>query len=269
MSYRDKYLIKSGREVRLEEWDPGETGEVADKKSAKAILKENHKRLGELQYQLYAEGKRSVLIILQAMDAGGKDGTIRHVMGPLNPQGCRVRSFKKPTEEELDHDFLWRIHRAAPRKGEIGIFNRSHYEDVLIVRVHNLVEKKVWAGRYDAINAFERQLAEAGTHILKFYLHISKKEQLKRFQARLDDPSKHWKVNPQDYEERKHWDDYREAYEAALGRCSTEYGPWFVIPANRKWYRNLVISNILVETLEGLDMEYPPPCCDISKIKIE
>ena len=203
------------------------------------------------------------------MDAGGKDGTIRHVMTGVNPQGCKVTSFKAPSDEEIDHDFLWRIHKAVPGKGEIGIFNRSHYEDVLIVRVHDLVPKSVWSKRYAQINAFEQNLATSNATILKFYLHISKDEQKERFQERIDRPEKNWKVNPADFEERKYWDDYTRAYEEMLKRCSTDVAPWFVIPSNKKWFRNFAVSQIIVEALEALDMKYPKPTCDVSKIVLE
>jgi PPK2 family polyphosphate:nucleotide phosphotransferase len=227
------------------------------------------KRLYELQELLYAEGRHSLLICLQAMDTGGKDGTINRCLGVMNPQGCRVTPFRQPSAEEAAHDFLWRIHRAAPARGEVVIFNRSHYEDVLIVRVHNLVPKSVWSTHYDRINAFEQGLANDDCHILKFYLHISKEEQLKRFKERLDDPTKQWKISEADYTERKLWDDYMAAYEDILSRCSTEYAPWFVIPADHKWFRNLAVARIVVEQLEGLKMSYPKPRVDIEQIRRE
>ena len=263
-----RFRVKPRAKVTLRDWDPNDTTGVPDKKSAAAMIEKNLRRLKELQYLLYAENKRSILVILQAMDAGGKDGAVRHVMGPLNPQSCKVTSFKAPCGEELSHDFLWRIHAAAPRKGEIRIFNRSHYEDVLIVRVHNLVKKSIWSQRYDQINAFEQMLAENGTHILKFYLHISKAEQLERLKARLEDPNKHWKINPDDFAEREHWSEYIDAYEAALGKCSTAHAPWFIIPANKKWFRNLAMSEILADTLSRLKMTFPEPTCDVSAIKV-
>jgi PPK2 family polyphosphate:nucleotide phosphotransferase len=203
------------------------------------------------------------------MDAGGKDGTIRHVMSGLNPQGCRVTSFKVPTEEELAHDYLWRIHRAVPAKGEIGIFNRSHYGDVLVVRVHNLVPKRVWSKRFEQINAFERILAETGVTIVKFFLHISKEEQKRRLQDRLDDSSKHWKISPADFEERKYWDDYVKAYEDILARCSTPWAPWYVIPADHKWFRNLAVADVLVRTLKDMRMRFPKSKLDLSKFVLE
>jgi PPK2 family polyphosphate:nucleotide phosphotransferase len=226
-------------------------------------------RLRELQELLYAERQRSLLICLQAMDTGGKDGTINHVLGAMNPQGCRVVAFRQPSAEELAHDFLWRVHRAAPARGEVVIFNRSHYEDVLVVRVHNLVPKDVWSRRYDRINAFEKGLLEHDIHILKFYLHISKEEQLTRFKERLDDPTKQWKISEADYKERDFWDDYVAAYEEALSRCSTEHAPWFIIPADHKWFRNLAVARIVVEHLEGLKMKYPEPTVDIEQIRRE
>jgi PPK2 family polyphosphate:nucleotide phosphotransferase len=202
------------------------------------------------------------------MDAAGKDGTIRHVMSGVNPQGCRVTGFKVPSAEELDHDYLWRIHAAVPGRGEIGIFNRSHYESVLVERVHNLVPEPVWSKRYDQINDFEKLLANDGVMILKFFLHISREEQRERLLARLHDPTKVWKCSPTDFSERPLWDAYTKAYEEALSRCSTEWAPWFIIPANKKWYRNLAVSQVIVETLAGADMHYPPPTFDVSKVTL-
>ncbi len=266
MKWSHRYLVKSGTKVNLTKIDPNDTVDMDEKKAAKKHTERNLQRLAELQYRLYAENKRSILIVLQAMDAGGKDGTIRHVMGPLNPASCKVISFKTPNEEEMSHDFLWRIHKVAPATGEIRIFNRSHYEDVLIVRVHNLVPRSVWSKRYEQINDFEKILTANNTHILKFYLHISKDEQLERLKARLDDPTKHWKARAADFEERKFWNKYTKAYETALSRCSTAHAPWFIIPANKKWFRNFAISQILVEHLSRLKMKFPEPEDDISKI---
>jgi PPK2 family polyphosphate:nucleotide phosphotransferase len=208
-----------------------------------------------------------VLVVLQGMDTSGKDGTIRHVMTGASPQSCKVTSFKQPTSHELAHDFLWRVHQAVPEKGNIGIFNRSHYEDVLVVRVHKLVPKKIWAARYDEINRFEKYLAENGTTILKFFLHISKDEQKRRIEERIANPTKHWKLSPADIEERQYWDDYTEAYEDAISRCSTKYAPWFIIPANHKWFRNLAVSKILVEALEKMNPKYPTLELDIARMK--
>ncbi|HEX6841492.1 MAG TPA: PPK2 family polyphosphate kinase, partial [Stellaceae bacterium] len=224
--------------------------------------------LDRLQEVLYAEAKHALLVVLQAMDAGGKDGTVRGVFGQLSPMGVTAHSFKKPTEHELAHDFLWRIHQQVPPRRMIGIFNRSHYEDVLIVRVHKLVPAAEIEQRYDAINAFEKLLAENGTTIVKFFLHISKKEQTRRLQARLDDPTKHWKFNADDLAERKRWDEYVTAYEIALTRCSTQYAPWFIVPADRKWYRDAVIARIVRLTLEGLDLAYPREAPELEKLRI-
>jgi len=266
MKLSERFKVKPGARISLGKWDPDDTADFEGKKSVKKQMKKNLERLSELQYLLYAENKRSVLVVLQALDAGGKDGTIRHVMGPLNPQSCKVVSFKTPTTEELSHDFLWRIHRAAPRTGEIRIFNRSHYEDVLIVRVHDMAPRKVWSRRYEQIKAFEKILAQNNTHIFKFYLHISKDEQLERFRARLENPTKQWKASLADFEERKYWDDYVKAYEAVLSKCSTDDAPWFIIPANKKWFRNFAVSEILVEHLSKLRMKFPEPVDGISDI---
>ncbi len=267
MDYTGKYRVEPGSKVRLDRIDPGDTDGKSDKQQARAEIVQANQRLRELQYLLYAENRHALLICLQAMDAGGKDGTIRHVLGHMNPQGCRVQAFKVPTGEEAAHDFLWRVHKVTPRRGEVVIFNRSHYEDVLVVRVHELVKKKVWSKRYAAINAFERQLADSGVRILKFFLHISREEQLERFGKRLEDPSKHWKISESDYSERAYWDDYQRAYEDALEKCSTRHAPWFVIPADHKWYRNLVVSRIVQETLESMDMKLPPARVDIDAIR--
>jgi PPK2 family polyphosphate:nucleotide phosphotransferase len=201
------------------------------------------------------------------MDAGGKDGTINHVLAPMNPQGCRVHSFKEPSDEERAHDFLWRIHKAAPKNGEVAIFNRSHYEDVLIARVHDLVPKKIWSKRYEYINDFEKLLASRNTRIVKFYLHIDKQEQLDRFEKRLEQPEKHWKISVGDYSERQHWNDYQRAFEDALSKCSTPHAPWYVIPANYKWFRNLAVSQILVDTMKAMKPQIPEPTVDIEEIR--
>ena len=267
MNYSDKFRVESGSTVKLDRIDASFRNKHEDQTSASADLEKYNQRLRELQYLLYAENKRSLLIILQAMDAGGKDGTINHVLGSMNPQGTRVYGFKAPSAEEAAHDFLWRIHNAAPQRGRVAIFNRSHYEDVLISRVHNFVPKKVWSKRYDLINDFEKNLVDNDTHILKFYLHISKDEQLRRFKQRIDDPARHWKISESDYKEREYWDDYSRAFEDALSMCSTKHAPWFVIPANHKWFRNLAVSQIVVETLESLHMEFPQPTVEIGGIR--
>jgi PPK2 family polyphosphate:nucleotide phosphotransferase len=252
------HRIEPGQRVVLAEIDPNQQGDFEDKEAGKEALKRQRERIQALQERLYAEGKQSLLVVLQATDTGGKDGTISHVFGGVNPQGCRVWPFKQPTEEELAHDFLWRIHKKAPRRGMITVFNRSHYEDVLVARVKRLVPEHVWRARYDHINHWEWLLAQNGTSILKFFLHISKEEQKERLQARLDDPAKHWKFNTGDLKDRALWDDYQAAFEEAISHCSTEYAPWYVIPANRKWYRNAVIARIVADTLEAMNPQYPP-----------
>jgi PPK2 family polyphosphate:nucleotide phosphotransferase len=267
MTFSDRFRVRPNRKLKLSEIDPAYKDQHVDKAGAQSEIDHYARRLVELQYLLYAEGRRGLLIVLQAMDTGGKDGTIRHVLGYMNPQGCRVQAFKVPTPEEAAHDFLWRAHKAAPGRGEVVIFNRSHYEDVLVARVHQLVTESVWSKRYDAINDFEKFLAENNTHILKFYLHISKEEQLKRFKKRLDDPARHWKISEADYTERHYWDEYQEAYEDALTRCSTQHAPWYVIPADHKWFRNLAVSHIVVDYLEGLEMHFPVPTVAIEEIK--
>ncbi|MCD4727646.1 MAG: polyphosphate kinase 2 family protein [Pirellulales bacterium] len=250
--------LASGRKFRLRDFDAGYRGGIKNKKNARKELDENIAVLADLGYRLYAEDRRSLLLVLQGMDTAGKDGTIRHVMRGFNPQSCRVTSFKQPGVEELAHDFLWRVSRAAPRKGFVGIFNRSHYEDVLVVRIHKLVPKSEWESRYERINLFEKLLRDGGTTIVKVFLHVSKEEQRRRLQARLDDPNKRWKFSRADLKERGYWNDYQRVYEAALTRCNTEHAPWHVVPANRKWYRNLVVSRILRKTLEKMSPQYPP-----------
>jgi PPK2 family polyphosphate:nucleotide phosphotransferase len=240
-----------------------------NRKAAEKEFKKLRKEFRELQARFYAEDKRKFLIVFQAMDAGGKDGTIRAVTQGVNPQGVRITSFKAPSKNELAHDFLWRVHAAVPAKGMIGIFNRSHYEDVLVVRVDNLVPESVWRPRYEQINHFESLLATTGTTILKFYLHISKDEQRERFQERIDIPEKNWKFSFEDLEKRKQWGEYMAAYEEMLQKTSTEAAPWYVIPANQNWYRNLAIERVIVNTLRQLDPQYPPPEGDVSGIVIK
>ena len=251
--------MEPGTTLRLDEVDTRSTeGAPGDKATTQAASKDATHDLAGLQERLYAEGERSLLVVLQALDAGGKDGTIKHVFRGLNPAGCRVVSFKVPSEEERSHDFLWRVHAKTPSKGEVVVFNRSHYEDVLVVRVKGLVPEDVWRPRFDAINDFEANLAAAGTRIVKLYLHISKEEQAKRFQSRLDDPSKRWKFRTGDLEERARFGDYVTAFEEAISHTSTACAPWYVVPADRKWYRTWAVSRILVETLEEMDPRYPP-----------
>ncbi|MGI8989597.1 MAG: polyphosphate kinase 2 family protein [Bryobacteraceae bacterium] len=256
MNLRDRYLVKPGKKVWLKDHDPDDTAGMREN-DAEKLVKKHREKLAKLQQLLYAEHKHALLIVLQAMDAGGKDGTIRHVMSGVNPQGCSVTSFKVPSAEESDHDFLWRIHKAVPGKGQIGIFNRSQYEEVLVVRVHNLAPKSHWSKAYAQINAFEKILAENEVNILKFFLHIGKDEQKRRFEARRTIHDKNWKASPSDYEERKYWDDYRKAFEEALEKCSKPDAPWYIVPANHKWFRDVVVSDIVVKALEDLKMKYP------------
>ena len=262
-----KYRVEPDSKVDLSKWDPADSSEFdGNKEESRAALANLNRKLAELQEILYAEHKHKVLIVLQAMDTGGKDGAIRHVFKGINPQGVRVASFKIPSAIEMDHDYLWRIHQQTPGKGEMVIFNRSHYEDVLVVRVHKLVPEEVWKRRYDQINNFEKLLAEEGTTILKFYLHISSEEQKERLRARLEDPTKHWKFDPDDLKERQLWKEYMRAYEDALEKTSTKYAPWYIVPANKKWYRDLVVASVILETLRDLKMEYPQPKYDVASI---
>jgi PPK2 family polyphosphate:nucleotide phosphotransferase len=260
--FRSALQVKPGSRVRLVRRDLGETLGW-DKPTAAAETEKQLERLAELQDRFWAEAKRAVLVVLQGIDAAGKDGTIKKVMTAFNPQGSPVTSFKVPSAEELAHDYLWRVHRAMPRKGEIGIFNRSHYEDVLVVRVHELVPRSVWSKRYDEINAFERHLAANGTTIVKFFLAIDRDEQRERFQARYDDPTKRWKFSMGDLAERERWDDYQAAFDDALSKTSTDVAPWYVIPANRKWFRNLAVATILADTIADLKPAYPPVADDV------
>jgi PPK2 family polyphosphate:nucleotide phosphotransferase len=265
-----RYLVKPGDKVDLKKCDPNDKSYFeGDKEESKRELLKINARLEELQEMLYAENKHKILIVLQALDSGGKDGTIRHVFDGVNPQGVKVASFKVPTKEELAHDYLWRVHKHTPGIGEIVIFNRSHYEDVLVVRVHDLVPNSVWERRFKHIRDFERLLADEGTTILKFFLHIDSDEQKERFQSRLDTPHKRWKFRLGDLEERRLWNHYMTAYEEAISQTSTDWAPWHIIPANRKWYRNVVISRIIVDTLESLKMSYPEPEEDLDEVVIE
>jgi len=266
----ERYRVEPGSKINLSQWDPSDKSAFeGSKREAREALRALNERLEALQELLYAEHKHKVLIVLQAMDTGGKDGTIRHVFEGVDPQGVKVASFKVPTPEELDHDYLWRVHKQVPARGEIVIFNRSHYEDVLVVRVHNLAPPAVWGRRYAHINDFERLLVEESTTILKFFLHIGLDEQRERLQARLDEPHKRWKFNLGDLDERRLWPEYQRAYEDVLSKTSAEWAPWYIVPANRKWYRNLVVATILVETLEGLNMDYPQPEKGLEGVVIE
>jgi PPK2 family polyphosphate:nucleotide phosphotransferase len=262
-------LIKPGTKVDLKAYDPDDRGPFQSAAEAEDGMRAHLEELAKLQNLLYACNHKALLIVLQGMDTSGKDGTIRHVMSELSPLGVQVHAFKAPSAEELAHDYLWRIHQHAPARGFIGIFNRSHYEDVLVVRVHDLVPRKVWKDRYAQMNQFEKILVENGTLILKFFLHISKAEQKSRLQARLRDPTRYWKFSLSDIEERQYWSQYRKAYEAVLTRCSTEWAPWHLVPANHKWYRNFVVAETIVQTLRNEKMEYPAARVDVSKIVIE
>ena len=267
MNYLKRFVVEPGARVRLDKIDPAFEDKHDSKDKATLKFQKHVERLAEAQYLLYADGNKSLLVVLQALDAGGKDGVVRHVFSAMNPQGTLVFGFKQPSKFEAAHDFLWRAHRRTPGKGEVVIFNRSHYEDVLVVRVHKLVPKAVWSKRYELINDFEKILSENGTRILKFYLHISPDEQLERFEQRLDDPLRHWKISEADYSERKLWPDYMEAYEDAMERTSTKHAPWYVIPSNHKWFRNLAISEILADTLEDMELKLPPTQVDIAEIR--
>jgi len=265
----EKLRVTPGRKVKLGDLETDATPGFKQKPDVEAILRDTAAKMADLQYLMFAENRRSLLIVLQAMDTGGKDGTIRHVLTGLNPAGVDVTSFKVPSAEEMEHDFLWRIHHAVPRRGDFGIFNRSHYEDVVVVRVHDLVPEPVWKKRYEMINQFERHLVENGVTILKFFLHISKAEQKRRLLARIEDKTKQWKLSAADFAEREYWADYQEAYGDAVSRCSTEWAPWYVIPADKKWFRNLAVAEIMLETLQGMKMKYPKPTVDPAKLKLK
>jgi PPK2 family polyphosphate:nucleotide phosphotransferase len=264
----ERHCVRKGHKLRLGQVDPSDTGGVPSKSHGEKLLDKSLDLLREMQEKLYAQDRWSLLLILQGMDTAGKDSTIKHVMSGVNPQGCEVHSFKAPSHEELDHDFLWRAHRVCPERGRIGIFNRSYYEEVLVVRVHpellepqrlpeSLVDKHVWEDRYEDINAFERYLTRNGTVIRKFFLHLSKEEQRQRFLARLDEPAKNWKFSEGDVKERESWSDYQEAYEAALQATATKHAPWYVVPADHKWYAHLVVASALIEALGDLDLAFP------------
>jgi PPK2 family polyphosphate:nucleotide phosphotransferase len=270
MDYRKQFRIPPGSRFRLSKLDPGYKETYLSHEEALPEIQKHLEKLRSLQYLLYAEKKHSLLIVLQALDAAGKDGTVNHVMSAMNPQGTQVTGFKQPTPEEMEHDFLWRVHPHAPARGTVAIFNRSHYEDVLVARVHKLVSKKVWSARYELINAFEKLLRhENNTHIIKFFLHISREEQLERFKQRLDDPARNWKISRSDYKERDYWDAYIQAYEEVFARTSKPHAPWYAVPSNHKWFRNLVVSQIVCATLEDLKMRMPSPQVDLNEIRKE
>jgi len=267
MDYRKKLVVEPGARVRLSKINPSYSGKHESHEDALPEIQKHVQRMDKLQYLLYADANQSLLVVLQALDAAGKDGVIRHVFSGMNPQGTSVFGFKQPSRDEAAHDFLWRSHLRTPGKGEVVIFNRSYYEDVLVVRVHKLVPKSVWSKRYALINDFESMLAQDGTRILKFFLHISPEEQLARFQQRLDDPSRHWKISESDYSERELWPKYVEAYEEAIAETSTKDAPWYIVPANHKWFRNLAVSQIIADTMSEMGLKLPPTRVDISKIR--
>lgn len=267
----ERYWVKPGTRVDLEKIDGSEKVlfKGKDKLDIAPQFDELQDQLQELQKKLYAQNKHRVLVVMQAMDTGGKDGCIKHVFSRIDPQGIHVRSFKKPSEEEMSYDFLWRVHSKVPHKGQLVIFNRSHYEDIIAVRVKKIFPEDVWKRRQRHIVEFERMLAEEGTTIVKIFLHISKAEQKRRLEARLADPIKHWKINPDDLVDRAHWGEFMTAYEDVMSKTSTEFAPWYVVPADRKWYRNLCVARIMLDTLKKLNMEFPPISWDPKSIKIE
>lgn len=266
MNFSEIFRVQPDSKVKLAAIDPANTLNFT-KDQTKDIRRENARHIEDLQYKLYAENRQSLLIILQALDAGGKDGTIKNVMDAMNPQSCRVQAFKTPTAAELSRDFLWRVHLVTPKRGEVVVFNRSHYEDVLIARTHNLVPKEIWTQRYELINGFERLLTLSNTRVIKFFLHISKAEQLARFLRRLKDPAKNWKISMDDYSERQLWEDYQEAFEDVFAKCSPTTAPWYIIPADNKWFRNMAVSQIIRETLEDMQIKMPQATVDIKEIR--
>jgi PPK2 family polyphosphate:nucleotide phosphotransferase len=267
MRFIEEHRIEPGNSVRLNSIKTNRSGPFGGKDEAREFTAQTNDAIRELQYRLFVEQKQSLLVVLQAPDAAGKDGLIRKVLGRMNPQGCRTYPFKVPSKQEAAHDFLWRIHRCTPGRGQVSVFNRSHYEDVLAVRVEELVAKKVWSKRYKLINHFEENLVEAGTRIVKLYLHISPREQLERFKKRLDNPDKHWKLNVGDYVARDKWNAYRKAYEDAITMCNSSQSPWFVIPADHKWYRDAAVAGIIHETLAEMDPRMPPVDVDLDEIR--
>ncbi|MGQ3675135.1 polyphosphate kinase 2 family protein [Xanthobacter sp. TB0139] len=267
MGLRSKLRVQPGSKVRLKDIDASFHGDYTSAEHAKEDLDKNVARMTELQEKLYGEKKHALLIVLQGIDSAGKDGTCWHVLRAMNPQGTQVKGFKQPTEEELAHDFLWRVHPHVPGLGQVGVFNRSHYEDVLVVRVHDLVPKSIWSERYELINDFEKMLTQHNVTILKFFLYISPEEQLSRFRQRLDDPARQWKISEADYKERDYWDQYIAAYEDMLERCSTPHAPWYIIPSNHKWYRNLAVSHVIGKTLEDMKLKLPEPTVNLDDIR--
>jgi PPK2 family polyphosphate:nucleotide phosphotransferase len=267
MEYQTRFIVEPGTKVHLAKIDPSYAGRHETHDKALPEIKTHVERMAKLQYLLYADGEQSLLVVLQALDAAGKDGVIRHLFSGMNPQGTAVFGFKQPSKEEAAHDFLWRAHLRVPAKGEVVIFNRSHYEDVLVARVHKLVPQSVWSKRYEMINDFEQMLSQNRTTILKFFLHISPEEQLSRFKQRLDDPARHWKISESDYAERKLWPQYVEAYDDALALTSTKHAPWYIIPANHKWFRDLAVSQIVADTMDRMGLTLPAPHVNIADIR--
>ena len=266
----EQFRVRPGTDVKLDEWSTSSTGGyTGDKQTAPDVLAALNERLADLQQMLYAESAHKFLIVMQGMDTSGKDGTIKHVFRTINPVGVKVANFKRPNDVEMAHDYLWRVHEQTPRKGHMTIFNRSHYEDVLVVRVNELAPKRIWERRFEHIRNFEQMLVDEGTTIVKLFLHISKEEQRARLQERIDNPAKHWKFEHGDITERAHWDSYTEAYEQAIGETSTKHSPWYVVPADKKWYRNLVVSQLLIDKLDALEMRYPEPQIGIENIVIK
>jgi PPK2 family polyphosphate:nucleotide phosphotransferase len=268
MDFAKQFFVRPGDKIKLADIDPNEHGGYASEKEAEAELAHHKERISTLQRKLNADGTQALLIVLQGIDGAGKDGTCWHVISSMDPEGVNVTGFKEPTPEEYRHDFLWRIHQHAPAKGEIAVFNRSHYEDVLVARVHKLVPKNIWSERYDFINNWEQLIhTDNATTVVKFFLYISKEEQLRRFKDRLDQPERQWKISEADYKERDYWDDYIDAFEASFAKCSTPHAPWFIIPSNNKWFRNLAVAKIIADTLEEMNPKYPPPHVDIETIR--
>jgi len=267
LDYRKEFVVEPGSKLHLANIDPSYSGKHLSHENAGPEIRKHLERMTKLQYLLYADAEQSLLVVLQALDAAGKDGVVRHLFSGMNPQGTSVCAFKQPSQLELAHDFLWRAHLRAPSKGELVIYNRSHYEDVLVVRVHDLTPESVWSKRYDLINDFEKMLSRSGTRILKFYLHISPEEQLKRFKQRLDDPMRHWKISAADYTERDLWPKYIEAYEDAITLTSTKRAPWYIIPANHKWFRDLAVSQIVADTMDEMGLHLPATRVDLAEIR--
>jgi PPK2 family polyphosphate:nucleotide phosphotransferase len=269
VDYAKELIVKPGSKIRLHHIDPSYHGAHESHEKAAQEIQGSLQKMLQLQYLMYAEHRHALLIVLQGIDAAGKDGVCRHVLQAMNPQVCAVAAFKQPSQVESDHDFLWRVHRQTPRLGHAAVFNRSHYEDVLIARVHKLVPNEVWSARYDLINDFEKMLSFSNTTVIKFFLYISREEQLERFKIRLDDPARQWKISENDYKEREYWDDYIAAYEDMLEKCSTRHAPWYVIPSNHKWFRNLAVSQIICETMQQIGMRMPAPTVDLKHIRKE